>query len=290
MRVRHRSLSHDPAKSTIKHLYCFLWPCLALLCCLGSGRVLAAERIVSINLCTDQLLLLLAPTEDIRSVSFMAANPLYSAYVDRVGDIPLNHARVEEIVAFEPDLILAYELSDHRLVTLLRQLGYRVELVAAAESLEDVASVIADTAALLQQQAAGAELLAAMKRQLQAAQSLPPGPRPLAVIYAPNGYSPGSKTLQGAVLEAAGFANLSARLGNDYGAVIPLEQLLRRQPELFVIDDQESNMNSLAQKKLRHPALAKSIAAGAMARVDSRLWSCPTPMIAQAVAQLRVMR
>ncbi len=274
----------------IKHLHFYLWTWLVLLCGLGSGGMLAAERIVSINLCTDQLLLLLAPTEHIRSVSFMAANPLYSAYVDRVGDIPLNHARVEEIVAFEPDLILAYELSDHRLVTLLRQLGYRVEMVAAAESLEDVATVIADTAALLQQQAEGVKLLAAMKRQLQAGSSLPSGPPPLAVIYAPNGYSPGSKTLQGAVLEAAGFANLSARLGNEYGAVIPLEQLLRQQPELFVIDDQELNMNSLAQKKLRHPALTKSIAAGAMARVDSRLWSCPTPMIAQAVAQLQVMR
>lgn len=287
MQVCHSSLAHDPVKPPIKQLYDYLWPCLVVLCCLGGGaRVLAAERIVSINLCTDQLLLLLAPTEQISSVSFMAANPIYSAYVDRVGDIPLNHARVEEIVAFEPDLILAYELSDHRLVALLRKLGYRVELLAAARSLDDVAAVIAHTAALLQQQAAGEQLLATMKRQLQV-RSPPLGERPLAVIYAPNGYSPGAKTLQSAVLEAAGFANLSARLGNQYGAVIPLEQLLRHQPQLFVIDDQESNMHSLAQKKLRHPALTKSIAASATTRIDGRLWSCPTPMVTQAVAELR---
>ncbi len=267
-----------------------LWLTLLILCYLCGGRTQAAERIVSINLCTDQLLLLLAPVERISSVSFMAANPVYSAYAERVGQIPLNHARVEEIVAFDPDLVLAYELSDRRLVRLLRELGYRVELVPGAKSLEDVATVIAHTAALLQQPAAGAELLAAMDRQLDPGRAAPADPRPLAVIYAPNGYSPGAETLPGAVLEAAGFANLSDRLGNQYGAVIPLEQLLRHQPDLYIIDDQEPNMNSLAQKKLRHPALEKNIAASATARIDGRLWSCPTPMVAQAVAELRDLR
>ncbi len=269
-------------------LACFLlW--LLLLAGLGARGVTAAERIVSINLCTDQLLLLLAPPAQISSVSFMAANPVYSAYAERVGEIPLNHARIEEIVAFDPDLILAYQFSDQRLVQLLRELGYRVERVPSASSLEEVAAVIRSTAALLQQSAAGAEILAAMDRQLAAGAPAATGPRPLAVIYAPNGYSPGARTLPGAVLEAAGFANLSAELGNDHGAEIPLEQLLRHQPELYIIDDEEQNMNSLAQKKLRHPALRKSIATGTLAAVQGRLWSCPTPMIAQAVTELRAL-
>ncbi len=273
-------------KRTAKRAHFFLW-LLAAVTGLGSGGAMAAERIVSINLCTDQLLLLLAPVEQISSVSFMAANPRYSAYAERVGDIPLNHARVEEIAAYDPDLILAYEFSDHQLVQLLRELGYRVEQVRGARSLADVAAVIADTAVLLEQRAAGREVLATMSRELDPGRPVPAGSRPLAVIYAPNGYSPGAKTLPGAVLEAAGFDNLSAILGNQYGAQIPLEQLLRHQPELYIIDDQEQDTNSLAQKKLRHPALRKSIAASTMASIEGRLWSCPTPMIARAVAGLR---
>ena len=59
---------------------------------LGASAALQAGsggRIVSINLCTDQLLLLLAPRSRIASVSHLAANPLYSAYADRAGGLPV---------------------------------------------------------------------------------------------------------------------------------------------------------------------------------------------------------
>ena len=242
---------------------------------------------MSINLCSDQLLLLLAPREQIRSVSFMAANPVYSAYADRVGELPLNHARIEEIVAQQPDMILAYEFSDGQLVQMLRQLGYRVEVVAAANSLAEVGDTILSVASLLGERKKGAELVAEMQRQLQQTVVAANANRQLAVIYAPNGYSPGSLTLQGSVLEAAGFANLSRRLGNDYGTTIPLELILQHQPDLYIIDNQESNENSMAQKKLSHPALHKSIARAERAQIAGRYWSCPTPMVTRAVAELR---
>jgi iron complex transport system substrate-binding protein len=207
--------------------------------------------------------------------------------VDKVGDIPLNHARIEEIVSYDPDLILAYELSDRRLVSLLQKLGYRVAVVPSAQSLDDVGEIIVEVAALLDERDRGKQLRAAMLRDLQRLSAQDFQQRPLAVIYAPNGYSPGTHTLQGSILDAAGFENISARLGNAQGAAIPLEQILRHQPDLFIIDDEESNAHSLAQKKLTHPALAKSIDRSAMAHINGRFWSCPTPMVVEAVGRLR---
>lgn len=274
----------------VTQLSCYLSRyCLTVLCALlcGAGQALSAERIVSINLCSDQLLLLLAPREQIHSVSFMAANPIYSAYADRVGAITLNHARIEEIVAQQPDMILAYELSDRLLIQMLRGLGYRVEVVAAANSLAEVGETILSVAKLLGERDKGVELVAEMQRQLQRSSAAVASTRPLAVIYAPNGYSPGSLSLQGSVLEAAGFDNLSRQLGNDYGATVPLEQILRHQPDLYIIDNQESNENSMAQKKLSHPALRKSIARAEMAQIAGRYWSCPTPLVTRAVTELR---
>lgn len=261
--------------------------CLLLLVFAPGVAAGKPERIVSINLCTDQLALLLAQHEHIVSLSFMADNPIYSAYAERVGAIPLNHARVEEIVGLQPDLVLAYELSDMQLVSFLRQLGYRVEVIPAPTTFQDVEASWMAAARALGVESRGRSLVEDLRAGLASRRALSRPNAALAVIYEPNGYSPGTETLQGAVLEAAGLRNLSALLGNPYGATVPLEQILVHQPQVFILGDEESNADSLAQKKLRHPALRDAMAQASVAEVTGRFWSCPTPRLLEAVDQLR---
>ena len=279
-----------PASAPRRHRRRLLCGALALLGASAALQAGAGGRIVSINLCTDQLLLLLAPRSRIASVSHLAANPLYSAYADRADGLPVNHARIEEIVAQDPSLILAYQYSDGQLVRLLRQLGYRVEVIPAPDTLEDVAAAIATAARVLDEAHAGARIVAQMQEHLQSMAGSAPRRRPLAVIYAPDGYSPGAASLSGAILAAAGFRNLSAELGNAHGANLPLEQLLRAQPDLIIIDDDEADKHSLAQRKLTHPALRQGLPAATTVRLSGRYWSCPTPKVVDAVADLRAYR
>ena len=249
-----------------------------------------ARNIVSINLCADQLLLRLAQRERIASVSHLAANPLYSEYHDRVGDIALNHGRIEEIIALQPDLVLAYQYSDVQVIHMLRHLGVRVAVIPAPSNLDDVASTITAIAALLDERRKGADLRAQMAAELMPEPVPHDRTRPLAVIYAPGGYSPGALSLAGALLEAAGFRNLSAELGNDYGATLPLEQLLMHQPDLIIVDDDEPDKNSLAQRRLEHPALQRGMRNTRTVRLTGRYWSCPTPAVSAAVTELRSYR
>ncbi|MEO1895141.1 MAG: hypothetical protein ABGX32_02600, partial [Methylococcales bacterium] len=75
---------------------------------LSSHSTLAnPQRIVSINLCTDQLLMLLAKRENIESVSYFAANPDASAMFEEAAGIRKNQGQAEEILQMKPDLILA---------------------------------------------------------------------------------------------------------------------------------------------------------------------------------------
>lgn len=261
--------------------------CLLLLAFAPGGWAAKPQRIVSINLCTDQLALLLAQPEQIASLSFMADNPIYSAYAERVGTIPLNHARVEQIVSLQPDLVLAYELSDRQLVGFLRQLGYRVEVIPAPASFQAVEATWMAAARALDVEAEGRALVDDLRAGLTSRRVVAPSSASLAVIYGPNGYSPGTETLQGAVLEAAGLHNLSALLGNRYGGTVPIEQILVHQPQVFILSDEESNADSLAQKKLQHPALRDAMAQATVAEVTGRYWSCPTPRLLEAVDQLR---
>lgn len=280
------SHAQPPVSTPLRSLRCCaLW--LALVASIPAAHATPATRIASINLCADQLLLLLAPRSRIASVSPLALDPLYSAYADRARGIPVNHARAEELVSLAPDLILAYEYSDRHLVRLLRRIGYRVEVIAAPTDLTGVTDTIEAVARLLDEPATGLRLANSLRQQLATLRHSAPLQGPLAVIYAPGGYSPGSASLPGAVLRAAGFRNLSAELGNTHGASLPLEQLLRAQPDLIIIDDDEPNKHSLAQHKLQHPALQGGLAAATTVRLAGRHWSCPTPQAIAAATALR---
>jgi iron complex transport system substrate-binding protein len=96
------------------------------------------QRIVSIGLCTDQLLLMLADRGQIASLSVWAKDANMSYMIDSVGDIPLNNASIEEVVRLQPDLVLASEFVAWDTVGFLRQLGYPVEQVPVVKSVDEI--------------------------------------------------------------------------------------------------------------------------------------------------------
>ncbi len=53
-------------------------------------------RVVSINLCSDQLLLMLARPEQIASVSRLALEPNSSYMASEAGRFPINDAKLEQ--------------------------------------------------------------------------------------------------------------------------------------------------------------------------------------------------
>lgn len=263
-----------------------------VLAAVSAPRVAAATpgRVVSINLCADTLLLELLPPSHIRSVSFLAADPAYSTVAARVGDIPLNHSRVEEVARYHPDLVLASNLSSDVTVTALRRLGYRVAIVRAPDTLADVYAIIRSTAALLGVPAKGERLLTSIRRALAQAASPADGRRPLAVFYGANGYSVGSGTLQDDLLHAAGFRNLAVQLGIHGGGRMSIERLIAARPDVVILDDFESHKPSLAERRLRQPALREGLAAAREVKIAPKYWMCANADIGAAVHKLAALR
>ena len=85
------------------------------------------QRIVSLGLCTDQVLLMLVDPSRIATVNRQAANPAVSYMANAVGNIPLNDATAEEIIPYQPDLIISTAFASPDAVRMLKTLGYRVE-------------------------------------------------------------------------------------------------------------------------------------------------------------------
>lgn len=246
----------------------------------------APLRVVSINLCTDQLAMLLAAPGQLVSVSDLARDPRSSVMADRALDYGVNRGLAEEVYLLKPDLVLAGAYTARPTVSMLQRLGIPVAIFQPAGSLADVRQGMIDMGAALGRERQAAQMLAAFDARL--AQLAPPaGPRPRAATYAANGYMSGAGSLAGDVIHRAGFDHLADDLGVPVGGFVPLETLVLAAPDLVILGDDLPGA-ARAEEVLHHPALLTM--AGQRARVEDRDWFCGLPAILGAVERLAETR
>ncbi|SDI62223.1 ABC transporter substrate-binding protein [Lutimaribacter saemankumensis] len=246
------------------------------------------KRVVSVNLCTDQLAMLVAGPGQLVSVTPLAANPRTSAMAEEAAAIPVNHARAEEVYLLKPDLVIAGRFTDRATVDMLRRLGIRVEEFAPAYALSDVPDRLTRIGALLGQEARAAELVDRFNAQL-AELSSSTQDRPQAALYYANGYTSGDASLAGQILRAAGFDNVATGMG--YGAIgaLPLELLAMADPDVVVTGNPYPGA-SRSEAIMDHPVVTALKRGRVTGTVTDRNWVCGTPYVLQAVEDLVALR
>jgi iron complex transport system substrate-binding protein len=246
-----------------------IFACIAILLAIPAP---AAERVVSLNLCSDQMLVLLAP-EQVAALSPLARDPALSFVAARAATMPVVRGSAEAVLRLHPDLVLAGDFGAQTTVALLEQEGvpvWRLDLP------QDFAAIWAQTtrlAARLGVPERGAALIAAMDAVLRSVR--PPAHRITAIALEPRGYTAGPGSLMDAVLRAAGLTNAAD------GRPLGLEALLRHAPDLLVVPVSPAYA-SLATDMLDSPA----VAAIPRREVPPPLTICAGPFTAQAVAML----
>lgn len=268
-------------------------PSATLLLCLGlataPGTAAAADRparIVSLDLCTDQILIDLTERSRIAAVTFMAADPSLSAIPERAKGLRTTRGAAEDVLRFDPDLVLAGPYGVSATVDLLRRLGRRVVVVPQAADLDGVRASVRAVAAAIGEPARGEAAIAAFDRRL--AGTPPPSrvPAPTAVIYQVGGSVSGAGSLADALLSAAGFRNLAAEYRLTRSGQLPLELLAASPPDLIALSSPADQYRSIAADNLRHPALEMVRRRHASVDLPWQLWLCGTLHVAGAVERL----
>jgi iron complex transport system substrate-binding protein len=254
---------------------------------LGQAIAQAPQRVVSINLCTDQLAMLLAAPGQLVSVSNLAQDPRSSVMVEEARAYPSNQALAEEVFLLKPDLVLAGTFTARATVSMLERLGIPVVSFPPTSSLADVRQGMLDMGAVLHREAAAAAMVARFDADLARLGQAPAAPRPTAATYAANGYTPGANSLSADIIEAAGFEHLARALGLTQGGFVPLEALILAAPDLVVLGDTYPG-NSRAEEILSHPAL--TALPGGRQKLEDRDWVCGLPVVVNAVARMRLAR
>lgn len=245
------------------------------------------QRIASLGLCTDQIVLMLVDASRIATVNYQAANPTASYMAKAVGNIPLNHGSAEEIMLFKPDLVISTNFASPDTVRALKTLGYRVELMPLPTTVDGIYTMLLQAGQWLGEIDKAQALIAQMKTRIHAAQVRNRDkPSPRTIIYSPNGFTIGADTLENDALQLAGYRNIAADLGMKHFQQISLETLVTTQPERIIIDNYAYNQNSLAYSYINHPVVRHMIPKKNRMYVPSQLRDCAGPQVADEIAWL----
>ena len=247
-------------------------------------------RVVSMNLCTDQLVLMLADPGQVVSVSYLAARPEDSLLADRTAGLVLNHAQSEEVLLLKPDLAVAGLCTTRFTVRILKKLGVPVLDLPPAETFADVRENIRAVAAALGTQARGETLIAAMDRRIEALAGRVSGlraaglPSPRALIYRAGGFTLGRETFAGELLTLAGYRNAAEEYGIRAWGAVPVGAVLRLKPDVLVVGVYREAAPSLARDITEHPALKHRMPQ--IVEVPTRYWDCGIPAALDVVEDL----
>ena len=218
------------------------------------------QRIVSLTLATDEILLSLVDTARVRGVTYLAGDSMWTNVSEIARRVEHTvQSDPEQIIALEPDLVLAatYNNPDH--VKLLRDAGIPVVVVALFDSVGQVADNIRFVAHLTGDEERAEELIGAMEARLAAieTQVAKAETKPRVLFYTAFGSSAGKGSTFSDIVQRAGGINLGDEALDGPFGEISLEKIVELNPDVIITDEFAPEDNAKWQENFsNHPALA----------------------------------
>ncbi len=231
----------------------------------------APRRIVSLDLCTDWLLLDYAPRTQVAALSPMRER----WHTDDLGphDWPTHDGSLERILMLKPDLVITGQYNAIVLRERMKELGVRVEVLPLPTRLDEVDAYEKRFLELIGQPASRAS--AALP-----ASDAHHGQRLL--MLGDNGIGMGAGTLEDDVLRRAGWTNY---LQSEGRVSLDMEKLVTDKPDAVLWSSPSSP--ALANRFAEQPVLKRAIPASRWLKTDTWRWQCPGPWTWDLVRQLR---
>jgi iron complex transport system substrate-binding protein len=208
------------------------------------------SRIVSLNLCADQLVLALADREQIAGLTRNARDAAMSAEASRVGDLRLLRTSAEEILNIRPDLVIGMPA---RRSSSISAGSYRTLDIAPANRLEDIYHSIAQVAAAVGHPDRGSALIARMRSDLARLPRI--GRGKVAAYYQRRGFLTGTGTLIDDLMRRLGLVNLASKLGKSPLSLVSLEEMVAARPDYLMVESATDHVTDQGSEMLHHPAL-----------------------------------
>jgi iron complex transport system substrate-binding protein len=236
-------------------------------------------RVASLNLCTDEYVLLLADPRRVVSVSYLSQDPQESALWRAARRYPGNRGSIEDVLTSRPDLLLTMGGGGRASALLSSRLHIRSLDLPNPTSLDGVAANLRMVAAALGTPARAQPWLARLHRLEVSA----PASTEDAVWVSGGGQSLPAGSLGARWLRLAGYRQRPLA-----GARLSLETMLTNPPKVLVESNYRSGQMSSGERWLANPIIRRSPSRKLV--TDGRPWTCMGPLMMPEIERLRGIR
>ena len=241
-----------------------------------ASALLAAVSVASLNLCTDEYLLLLAKPQEIASVSFLSQDPGESPLWKLARGHHSNRGSLEEVLSAKPSLVLTMGGGGRATALIARKLRMQVIDLPPAMSVDDVSANLVKVAIALGEPQRAATWVQRMERM----RSGMPRRAVDAIWLSSGGQSLSAPSVGSEWLRLAGLKQRPLT-----GDRVSLETLLVRPPAVLVQSRYRTSQMSRGAAWLNHPIL-RNVKARRVT-TDGRAWTCMGPLLIGEVERLR---
>lgn len=250
---------------------------LAASLALSSAADAAPQRVASLKLCTDEILLMLAEPRQIASVTYLSQQEAETPLWRQARRFMKNDGSLVSMAALKPDLVVDMGTGGRDKERIAGRLGIRILNLPYPNSLSDMKGMIRSVAAAIGRRDRG-ELLVGRIASLERT-----APRVQADTIWLGG---GGRTIAPTGLGAEWMALAGFRQRAVGGDRVMLEQLLVSPPHYLLRSDYRAGQYSGEQRWLSHP-LARGSRRSRTIVTDGRLWTCMGPTMVDERLRLR---
>lgn len=210
--------------------------------------------VMSTNLCADMLLLGLADASQIVSLSYQAQDSQRSSQATTASSFASNQASAEEVIAAQPDVVLASRRwqAQHQ-ARLFQRFGIKVINVPYPKDWPGIFDSLELVGKAIAREDRARELIVETQRRLQ---NINKPPEPLSALYLRgNGGTAAAGTFIDALFQSLAVTNQAGEYGATGWARVSLESIVLEPPDAFMLSHTRGDTSLASSGVTRHPLL-----------------------------------
>jgi iron complex transport system substrate-binding protein len=243
-------------------------------------------RLVSMNVCTDQLVLKLANPEQILGLSRFSRDGWQGPAAADISRYPLLSGGAEDVLLIRPDIVVASAFDKRSTRELLKAKGLRLAELAVPRTLDEARQQIREAGEITGHPDRALKEIERLDAALARARGAVAERHFRVLPLSRRGWVAGSDSFVGSLLGEAGLRSAAGDLGFAFGGFASLEAIVNLRPDFIVVSQAGNYARDDGQAFLLHPALERFYPMDKRIVIPERMTECGGVMLADALDAL----